>query len=101
MVTLLGKEFSSPKWCFKCKLHPKVWLEHGHKIGEDWTINALRIVSESVSTSYVQLGLKKLPFGSLSKLTNTFVLFCTIILIWVTIFYVIYFIMEMNILKIL
>ena len=24
LVIVLGKEFSSPKWCFKCKLHPKV-----------------------------------------------------------------------------
>ena len=27
LVILLHKEFSSPKWSFKCKLHPKVWLE--------------------------------------------------------------------------
>ena len=24
LVILLGKECSSPKWCFKCQLHPKV-----------------------------------------------------------------------------
>ena len=24
LVILLGKEFSSPKWCFKYKLHPKL-----------------------------------------------------------------------------
>ena len=47
LVILLGKEISYPKWCFKYKLNPSVWLEHGHKIGEDWTINALRLVSES------------------------------------------------------
>ena len=35
LVMLLGEELSSPKWCFKCKLYPKVWLEHGHVIGED------------------------------------------------------------------
>ena len=23
LVILLGKDFSSSKWCFKCKLHPK------------------------------------------------------------------------------
>ena len=28
LVILLGKTFSSTKWCFKCKLKPKVWLEH-------------------------------------------------------------------------
>ena len=61
LVILLGKEFSSPKWCFKCKLHPKVWLEHGHKIGEDWTINALRLVSESDCTGPAWLGVKEVP----------------------------------------
>ena len=47
LVILLGKEFSSPKWCFKCKLNQKVWLEHGYKTGEDWTINDLRLLSQS------------------------------------------------------
>ena len=46
LVILLGKEFSSPKWCFRSKLRPKVWLQCGQKISEDWTINALRLVSE-------------------------------------------------------
>ena len=50
LLILFGKYLSSPKWCFKYKLHPKVWLEHGHKIGEDWTINILRFISESDST---------------------------------------------------
>ena len=35
LIILLGKDFSSPKWCFKCNLHPNAWLEHGYKIGED------------------------------------------------------------------
>ena len=55
---ILCKECSSPKWCFKYKLHPKVWLKHGYKIGEDWTINTLRLVSESDLTDYVRLGVK-------------------------------------------
>ena len=46
----------SPKWCFKCKLYPKVWLENGHIIGEDWTINTLILVSESDSTGSARLG---------------------------------------------
>ena len=61
LVILLGKEFSSPKWCFKCKLNTKVWLEHGHKIGEEWTINALRLLSESDRTEPSGLGVKKTP----------------------------------------
>ena len=59
LVILLDKEFSSPKWCFKCKLHHKVWLEHGYKIGEDWSINALRLISESTSTGFARLGVKE------------------------------------------
>ena len=55
IIILLGKEFSSPKWCFKYKLHPKVKLEREHKIGEDWTINGLRLVSESDSTGSIRL----------------------------------------------
>ena len=47
--------------CFKCKLYPKVWLEHGRKIGEDWTINSLSFVLESNLTGFVQLGYKELP----------------------------------------
>ena len=61
LVILLGKEFSSPKWCFKCKVNPKIWLEHEYKIGEDWTINALRLVSKSDYTRSARLGVKEAP----------------------------------------
>ena len=41
----------------KCKLYPKVWPEHGHNISQHWTINALRLVSESNSNGdSVRLG---------------------------------------------
>ena len=60
LVILLGKEFSSPNF-LKGKLHPKVWLEHGHKIGEDWTINAFRLVLESDLTGSIRLGVKEAP----------------------------------------
>ena len=56
LVILLGKAFYLPKWCFKWKLYLKAWLEHKHKIGKDWTINNLRLVSESNSTGSAQLG---------------------------------------------
>ena len=59
LVILLGKELTSPKWRFKWKLHPKLWLNYMHTIGEDWTINALRLVLESHSTGSVRLGVKK------------------------------------------
>ena len=68
LVILLGKEISYPKWCFKYKLNPSVWLEHGHKIGEDWTINALRLVSESYCSEPAWLGLKEAPIWEFVEL---------------------------------
>ena len=59
LVILQGKDFSSSKWCFKCKLHPKVLLKRGHKINEDWITNALRLVSESDFTGSARLGVNK------------------------------------------
>ena len=61
LIILLGKEFSSPKWCFKCKLNPKVWLEHWYKVGKYWTIHLLRLFSESDLTSSTRLGVKEAP----------------------------------------
>ena len=61
LVILLGKAFSSPKRCFKYKSNPNVWLEHGHRIGEDWTINTLRLVSESNCTGPARFGVKEAP----------------------------------------
>ena len=45
LVILLGKGLSLEQY-LKCKLYPKVWLEYEHKIGEDWTINTLRLIAE-------------------------------------------------------
>ena len=70
LVILLCKEFSSPKCCFKFKLHPKVWQEYGHVIAEDWTINALRLVSESDSTRSARLGVKGAPIWEFIELDN-------------------------------
>ena len=36
-------------------------LEHGYKIGEDWSINALRLISENNSTGFTRLGVKEAP----------------------------------------
>ena len=70
LVILLGKEFSSPKWCFKCKLNQKVWLEHGYKTGEDWTINDLRLLSQSDYTGPAWLGVTETPIWELLDLHN-------------------------------
>ena len=60
----------SLKWRFKCKLNPKVWLEHGHKIGEDWSINALRLVSESDCIGPARLVVKEAPNWEFVELDN-------------------------------
>ena len=70
LVILLCKECSSPKWCFRCKLNPKVRLEHGHKIGKYWTINALRLVSESGCTGPSRLGVKESSIWEFVELQN-------------------------------
>ena len=59
LVILIGNEFSSSKWCFEYKRRPKVWLECGYVIGEDWTINTLILISISNSTSSTRLGVKE------------------------------------------
>ena len=70
LVILLGKEFSSPKWCFKYKLNLKIWLEHEHKIGEYWTTIALRLVSESDCRELSQIGVKEAPIWEFVELQN-------------------------------
>ena len=44
---------------FKCKSYRKVQLEHGCKIDKSWTINTLRLVSESDSTGFARLSVKE------------------------------------------
>ena len=67
LVILLGKEFDSPKWCFKYKLHSKAQLEYRNKIGQEWTINTLRLIPESNSTSSTRLGIKESPIQEFVK----------------------------------
>ena len=59
LVILIGKEFPSHKWCMKYELHPKVWLECGRKIGDDWFIKDLKLMSESDSAGSVRLCVKE------------------------------------------
>ena len=61
LVIFLGKRFSSPKWCFKCKLHQKIWIEHEHIIGEGWTIKSLILFSGSNSTGSARIDVKETP----------------------------------------
>ena len=97
LVILLGKVFSSPKWCYKIKLHPKIQLEHGHKIGEAQTINTLRLVSEAYSTGSARLGVKEVPIWEFVEVDKYICPFFRIRLIWVKMYDIIYLIMEMNI----
>ena len=61
LVILLGKAFSSPKRCMKCKSYIKIWLECGYKICDDWSIKTLKLIYESDSTGYTRLGVKEVP----------------------------------------
>ena len=47
-----------------------MWLEYWHKIGEDWTINALILVSESNSTGLAGRGVKESPIWECVELDN-------------------------------
>ena len=57
---------------FKCKLHPKVQLECGHKIGEGWTIYTLRLVSKFDSTGSTCLGVKDVPLWEFFEVDKYF-----------------------------
>ena len=70
LVILIGNEFSSSKWCFEYKRRPKVWLECGYVIGEDWTINTLILISISNSTSSTRLGVKESSIWEFVELQN-------------------------------
>ena len=65
MIILLGKESLSPKQRFKYKLRSKVWLKHGHQIGEDCAINILKRNLESYLTGSRRLGVKRVPIREL------------------------------------
>ena len=38
LVILLGKEYSSPPWCIKCKSPSKNWKLSDHSMIHEWTI---------------------------------------------------------------
>ena len=47
LVTLLGKEHSSPHWCIKCQSTSKHRKLSNHTIGDEWSIENLRIMYQS------------------------------------------------------
>ena len=60
LVIILGTEI----------LHPKVQLERGHKIGNDWSIKALRLMFESDSAGYVRVGTKEVPIQEIFEVST-------------------------------
>ena len=67
------------------------------KIGEDWTINALRLILESDSTGSAKLGVKEVPIWEFIHEVDKYIgPFFIIRLIWVTMSYTIYLIMKIN-----
>ena len=96
-VILLSKKNASPKQCFKYKLHPKLWLDHRYKIGKDWTVKALRLISECDLTSSARLAVKESSIWECVEHDEFSCPIFIIRLIWVTTSCKIYLIMEMNI----
>ena len=47
LVILLGKEHSSPHWCIKCQSTSKDWKLSNHTIGDEWSIENLKIMCQS------------------------------------------------------
>ena len=47
LVILLGKEHSSPHWCIKCQSTSKDWKLSNHTIGDEWSIENLKLMYQS------------------------------------------------------
>ena len=45
LVILLGKKYSSPHWCIKCKSPSKYWKPSDRSMGNEWTIETLKVMS--------------------------------------------------------
>ena len=58
IVILLGKEHSSPYWCIKCKSPSKYRKLSNHSMGDEWTVETLKIMSQ-VGKNADNLGVKE------------------------------------------
>ena len=47
LVNLLGKEHSSPHWYIKCKSPSKDWKLSNHTMGDEWSIENLKVMFHS------------------------------------------------------
>ena len=59
-VNLVGREYSSLKWCIKCILCPKEWVTSELMCGEKWIIETLKLMSRSDKIGSSRLGVKKI-----------------------------------------
>ena len=47
LIILLGKEHASPHWCIKCKSPSKDWKLSNHTMGDEWSIENLKVMFHS------------------------------------------------------
>ena len=66
---MLGKENSSPHWCIKCKSASKYWKLTDHSIGVAWTIESLKVMSQSEKKSE-RLDVKEEPYWDFVRVDN-------------------------------
>ena len=62
LVILLRKEHSSPHCCIKCKIPSKYWKLSNHSMGDEWSIESLKVMFQSRGTNFGSLGVKEEPY---------------------------------------
>ena len=67
LVILLGKEHSSPHWCIKYKSPSKDWKLSNHSMGDEWSIETLKVMFQSGKEMLIFKVSKKNLIGILLK----------------------------------
>ena len=70
LVIWLGKEYVSPYWWIKCKSPAKHWKLYIHTIGDEWSIENLKIFFQSGEKSTESLGIKEEPYWDFVEVDN-------------------------------
>ena len=68
-VMILGKEHSSPHWCIKCKSPSKYWKLSNHSMGDEWTVETLKIMSQ-IGKNADNLGVKEESYWDFVEVDN-------------------------------
>ena len=69
LVILLGKEHSSPHWYIKCQSTSKYWKLSNHKIGDEWSIENIKICF-NLEKNTESLGVKEEPYWDFVEVDN-------------------------------